>query len=119
MGEQVWRRVAKVEEIIGSGPYAVSAGDVDVVVLRAPSGALKAYEGLCPHRGALLGEGELHGDVLVCRNHRWRFDIERVGRASDVREAFSFTMMPEGLHVRVRRAAATPATKEAHAAPAA
>jgi nitrite reductase/ring-hydroxylating ferredoxin subunit len=37
---------------------------------------LKAYQGLCPHQGALLGEGELDGDTLVCRNHRWRFATE-------------------------------------------
>ena len=29
----------------------------------------------CPHQGALLGEGEIEGDKLVCRNHRWMFSI--------------------------------------------
>lgn len=51
----------------------MSAGGIDVVVLRM-AGGLRAFQGRCPHQGALLGEGELEGGVLVCRNHRWRFD---------------------------------------------
>jgi hypothetical protein len=30
------------------------------------------------------------------------FDVERIRRASDVRELFSFTMSPVGLRVRLR-----------------
>ena len=78
----------------GDGPHAVAAGDVDLVLLRTPSG-WRAYQGRCPHQGALLGEGELDGGELVCRNHRWRFDAltgERRGgpgclRSCGVREA--------------------------------
>jgi cytochrome P450/nitrite reductase/ring-hydroxylating ferredoxin subunit len=51
----------------------VSANGHDLVVVRTASG-LRAFQGHCPHRGALLGEGELEGETLVCRNHRWRFD---------------------------------------------
>ncbi len=57
----------------GDGPHAVSVGGRELVVLRTSAG-LRAFEGRCPHQGALLGEGELDGDTLVCRNHRWRFD---------------------------------------------
>jgi len=46
-----------------------------MVVVRAPAG-LRAYQGHCPHQGALLAEGEVEGRALVCRNHRWRFDLE-------------------------------------------
>jgi cytochrome P450/nitrite reductase/ring-hydroxylating ferredoxin subunit len=51
----------------------LSAGGVDLVALRT-KGGLRVFEGRCPHQGALLGEGELDGEMLVCRNHRWRFD---------------------------------------------
>ncbi len=57
----------------GDGPHAVSAGGIDLVIVRTAEG-LRAFQGLCPHRGALLGEGELADGALVCRNHRWRFD---------------------------------------------
>ena len=70
-----WKQVARAAEVRGEGPHAVAADGVDIVLVRTPSG-LRAFEGRCPHRGALLGEGELHDGVLVCRNHRWRFDVE-------------------------------------------
>ncbi len=59
----------------GNGPHAVSVGGVDLILLRT-KGRARVYQGRCPHQGALLGEGELDGDALVCRNHRWRFDAE-------------------------------------------
>ena len=73
-------RAAKIDELRGAGPFAASANGVDVVLLRTRSG-WRAFQGRCPHQGALLGEGEIDGDALVCRNHRWRFSI-----ASGLRE---------------------------------
>lgn len=70
-----WKKVARSSDVDGPGPHAVSADDVDVVLVRTERG-LRAFEGRCPHRGALLGEGELEAGALVCRNHRWRFDVE-------------------------------------------
>lgn len=63
-------RIGRLE---GDGPHVVSANGHDLVVVRTAAG-LRAFQGHCPHRGALLGEGELEGGTLVCRNHRWRFD---------------------------------------------
>ena len=68
-------RVANLDQHRGDGPHALSADGFDVVVVRTPAG-LRAFEGRCPHQGALLGEGELDGDTLVCRNHRWRFSVD-------------------------------------------
>jgi cytochrome P450/nitrite reductase/ring-hydroxylating ferredoxin subunit len=65
--------VTRLSELRGDGPFAASAAGVELVVARTRSG-LRAYHGLCPHQGALLGEGELVDGELVCRNHRWRFD---------------------------------------------
>jgi cytochrome P450/nitrite reductase/ring-hydroxylating ferredoxin subunit len=64
-----------LEELHGDGPHALSADGFDIVAVRTPSG-VRAFEGRCPHQGALLGEGELDGDKLVCRNHRWRFSVD-------------------------------------------
>lgn len=78
-----WTRVAQARELRGDGPFALSANGVDLVVLATPDG-YRAYAGRCPHQGALLGEGERDGDALVCRNHRWRFDVQtgqRIGGA--------------------------------------
>lgn len=69
-----WQRAARTAELSGEGPFALSAGDVDVAVVRAADGWI-ALSGLCPHQGALLGEGQLESGTLVCRNHGWRFDV--------------------------------------------
>lgn len=68
-------RVAGVDDLQGGGPRAASANGCDVVIVRTAAG-LRAFEGRCPHQGALLGEGELEADMLVCRNHRWRFSAD-------------------------------------------
>ena len=68
-------RVANLSELKSAGPFAVSANGADIVLVRSRSG-WRAFEGRCPHQGALLGEGELDGAALVCRNHRWRFSVD-------------------------------------------
>jgi len=72
-------RIATSQDLRGNGPHVVSARGVDLILLRT-SGGPRVYQGRCPHQGALLGEGELEGDALVCRNHRWRFDVETGAR---------------------------------------
>ncbi|MBO0734279.1 MAG: cytochrome P450 [Methylocapsa sp.] len=68
-------RIAGLDELHGDGPHALSANEFDIAAVHTPSG-WRVFEGHCPHQGALLGEGELDGDKLVCRNHRWRFSVE-------------------------------------------
>lgn len=68
-----WIRAAALSDLAADRPTALGAGGLDLVAVPTASGP-KVYEGRCPHQGALLGEGELDGATLVCRNHRWRFD---------------------------------------------
>jgi len=68
-------RLARTADLRGAGPHAASAMGLDLVALRTPAG-WRVFQGRCPHQGALLGEGELDGETLVCRNHRWRFGVE-------------------------------------------
>ncbi len=75
MKPETFTRVAKVSDLNGAGPFALSASGADIVLLKA-GGRWRAFEGRCPHQGALLGEGELDGGALVCRNHRWRFSVD-------------------------------------------
>lgn len=44
-------------------------------------GEFHAIDGICPHSGGPLGEGALHGRILVCPFHAWGFDC--VSGASD------------------------------------
>jgi cytochrome P450/nitrite reductase/ring-hydroxylating ferredoxin subunit len=66
---------ANLRDLVGPGPFAVSASGVDVALVRTGAG-WRAFQGRCPHQGALLGEGEIEGERLVCRNHRWRFSLD-------------------------------------------
>jgi nitrite reductase/ring-hydroxylating ferredoxin subunit len=37
-------------------------------------GTLRLFDGLCPHAGGPLGDGNLDGDQIVCPWHAWAFD---------------------------------------------
>jgi cytochrome P450/nitrite reductase/ring-hydroxylating ferredoxin subunit len=73
VASSTWKCLGRIDDLAGDGPFALTADGLDVVIART-EGGLRAYQGRCPHQGALLGEGEMDGNVLVCRNHRWRFD---------------------------------------------
>ena len=38
------------------------------------AGELHVVRGVCPHQGGPLGQGALHGNMLVCPWHAWEFD---------------------------------------------
>lgn len=40
------------------------------------NGNLHAVDGVCPHRGALLIQGDLAGKAVSCPWHGWEFDVE-------------------------------------------
>ncbi|HUQ93383.1 MAG TPA: Rieske (2Fe-2S) protein [Bryobacteraceae bacterium] len=37
-------------------------------------GTIHAMDGICPHRNGPLGQGALHGTMVVCPWHAWEFD---------------------------------------------
>jgi nitrite reductase/ring-hydroxylating ferredoxin subunit len=43
-------------------------------------GAISAIDGICPHQGGPLAEGELAGTVVTCPWHGWQFDV-RTGQS--------------------------------------
>jgi len=38
-------------------------------------GVISAIDGLCPHQGGPLAEGEVCGTVVTCPWHGWQFDV--------------------------------------------
>ena len=67
-----WTRLAHTSELRGDGPFALSANGLDLVVVRTETG-LKAYQGRCPHQGALLF-------IQLARFLQDRVDIDAVPR---------------------------------------
>ncbi len=60
---------AVMEAAVGGRTYAICNVE----------GEIHALEGTCPHRGGPLGQGALHGHMLVCPWHAWEYDC-RTGR---------------------------------------
>lgn len=38
------------------------------------AGELRAYDGVCPHAGGPLGEGNIENGRLICPWHAWEYD---------------------------------------------
>ena len=69
-----FERLASLAEIKpGTMLDAEIAGDRLVVICNV-GGQLHAMDGRCPHRGGPLGQGALHGTMVVCPWHAWEFD---------------------------------------------
>ena len=70
-----WVSVASVEDCPpGTGIERV-AGDQIVAIFNI-QGQYYALDGVCPHQGGPLGGGYLHGCIVTCPWHGWRFDIK-------------------------------------------
>ena len=62
-------RIAKLDEISSGQPHQFQ----NLVLCRVEN-QVYAVDGLCPHSGGPLGQGALHGRMLVCPWHAWEFD---------------------------------------------
>ena len=67
-------RIAAVADVpAGSGKELTAGGRV--IALYNVEGEFYALDGVCPHAGGPLGEGELCGSVVTCPWHGWQFDV--------------------------------------------
>ena len=55
---------------------AVTLAGQEIVVFRTAAGALGALDAHCPHMGAHLAHGRVHGEHLVCALHCWRIAVD-------------------------------------------
>jgi len=83
---------------------ALAVGDVEsfiaverqLVVFRDEAGAAHVLDAHCPHMGAHLGGGSVHGETLACPYHGWRFD----GSGTAVEIPYSSSRIPSRACVR-------------------
>jgi len=69
-----WRDVARAEELPPGAVRPAQVAGVRLAVGRAREGFF-AVDGLCPHAGAILGEGLVEGGLLICPQHAYAFDV--------------------------------------------
>ncbi|MBE8163097.1 MAG: Rieske 2Fe-2S domain-containing protein [Bdellovibrionaceae bacterium] len=64
--------IAKYSEIKDRQPYYALVANVDLVIVRYDKNISVLY-GRCHHRGALLADGHIKGDNLICGVHNWDY----------------------------------------------
>ncbi len=69
-----WVAVARVDEVPPGEGREVVAED-RIVALFNVDGTFYALDGVCPHQGGPLGQGQLCGTVVTCPWHGWQFDV--------------------------------------------
>lgn len=66
--------IAQVDELRDREPAGALVGNVDLVLVRADDSVTVLY-GRCLHRGALMSDGHVSGDNLICGVHGWDYRI--------------------------------------------
>ncbi len=69
-----WTRIARLEECPPGAGIERVAGE-RVIALFNVAGTISAIDGVCPHQGGPLGQGEMTGTVVTCPWHGWQFDV--------------------------------------------
>lgn len=79
-----WTPVATLDDLWEGEVGEFYVGDRPILLAHLRSGEIRAYDGLCPHAGFPLADGEVQGDVLTCAAHSWEFDLATGGGVNPV-----------------------------------
>ena len=69
------KKVANWKELVDRTPEYALVADVDLVVVRFDDEVTVLY-GRCAHRGALMSDGHVDGDNLICGVHGWDYRLD-------------------------------------------
>ncbi len=101
-------KIAEWDELEDRKPAGALVADVDLVIIRYDDQVSVLY-GRCLHRGALLADGFVRGDDLICGVHDWDYRYETGVSAyknDDVLEKFSAWIEDGGVWVDEHEVAA-------------
>lgn len=94
-------KLADVSQVPEGSAIQVEVGDSAVAICNI-EGELHAIDGICPHSGGPLGEGGLHGRILVCPYHAWEFDcVTGLSTGDDTLRQARYEVKVEGSDVLV------------------
>ena len=67
-------RIARFADLDPTRPTGAVVANVDLVIVRWPDeDEVSVLYGRCLHRGALLADGEIRGEDLICGVHEWDY----------------------------------------------
>lgn len=69
-----WHDVLKQDELWAGELIPAKVAGKAIFVTNI-GGEIKAYEDRCPHQLNTLSDGTFDGHTLMCKTHRWRFDL--------------------------------------------
>ena len=88
--------IAKWSEVPDHMPIGATVEGIDLVIVRRGDDHSVLY-GRCLHRGALLADGTVQGDNLICGLHGWDYRIDTGVSAYNNAEVLQkFTSMLDG-----------------------
>ena len=67
-------KVCTVDDLWEGEMESFTVNGHDVLLVCAEGGAVKAFQGMCPHQDISLAEGKFDGEKIICRAHLWQFD---------------------------------------------
>ncbi|MEP7364068.1 MAG: Rieske (2Fe-2S) protein [Acidobacteriota bacterium] len=67
-------KVADAADVLPGQMHEVVRDEEHRLLLCNAEGQIHALDGICPHAGAPLAFGALHGTTIVCPWHAWEFD---------------------------------------------
>jgi nitrite reductase (NADH) small subunit len=76
-----WHILSPASRIRVGGVLAFTVAGRLLAVGRTATGYF-ALDGICPHAGASLGEGEVEGECVICPVHGYAYDV-RTGASVD------------------------------------
>ncbi|MGI9605076.1 MAG: glutamate synthase-related protein [Acidimicrobiales bacterium] len=68
-------KIATWSELPDRDPVGVLVGELDIVIVRFDDNHSVLY-GRCLHRGALMADGSVRGDDLICGVHGWDYRLQ-------------------------------------------
>ena len=93
--------IAKYDELKDRKPEYALVGEVDLVVVRFDE-EVSVFYGRCLHRGALMADGFVSGDNLVCGVHYWDYRLDSgVSEYANDEALKKFTSWVEDGEIRV------------------
>lgn len=93
--------VAKITDLEPGNCLSVEVEGYGVALFNV-NGTIYALDNTCPHAGGPLGEGTLHGDIVECPWHGWRFNVRTGERQKNPDfKAGCYPVEIEGNEIRV------------------